>query len=225
MVNAVLFDFGGVITSSPFEAFADYERRQGLRPGFIRSVNKANPDGNAWARLERSELSIAEFDDAFASESQALGHRIAGSEILALLAGEVRPVMRTAVRRIATDPRFVTAVLTNNFLTGQTADGGGGPAGWSQVLDMVDAVVESSRLGVRKPEQRFYELACDELGIEPTQAVFLDDLGINLKPARAMGMTTIKVVDPVDALCELAAIVGIEPAELVGNHATGSGTQ
>jgi putative hydrolase of the HAD superfamily len=214
VVRAVLFDFGGVITSSPFEAFANYEQRQGLPDGFIRRVNSTNPDTNAWARLERSELSIAGFDEAFADESARLGHRVPGLEVLALLGGEVRPVMAAAVRRLALNPRYVTAVLTNNFLG--SGGGGSAPMAWAGVLDMVDAVVESSRLGVRKPDPAFYELACAELGISPTEAVFLDDLGINLKPARAMGMATIKVTDPVGALQELAGVLGVDAHWLVG---------
>ena len=75
--------------------------------------------------------------------------------------------------------------------------------------ELFDVVVESSKAGCRKPDPRFYEIACEELGIEPSQAVFLDDLGINLKPARAMGMTTIKVTDPGEALRELEAVVGM----------------
>lgn len=215
MIRAVLFDFGGVITSSPFEAFASYEQRQGLPEGFIRRVNSTNPDTNAWARLERSELSIAGFDEAFAAESERLGHRVPGMEVLALLGGEVRPVMASAVRRLALTPRYGTAVLTNNFLG--SAGGGSPPMGWSAVLDMVDAVVESSRIGVRKPDPAFYELACAELGITPAEAVFLDDLGINLKPAKAMGMATIKVTEPVRALEELAGVLDVDPHWLIGN--------
>lgn len=214
MPKAVLFDFGGVITTSPFESFANFEQRQGLPGGFIRSVNATNLHDNAWARLERGELTPAQFDKAFADESAAAGHRVNGYEVLALLAGEIRPVMRTAVQRIASDPAYVTAVLTNNFATGSDTV----PAGWAEVLDMVDAVIESSRIGVRKPELRFYELACEELGIVATDAVFLDDLGVNLKPAKAMGMATIKVGDPVVALTELAGELGLDPAELVGPH-------
>jgi putative hydrolase of the HAD superfamily len=205
--RAVLFDFGGVILTSPFEAFADYEDRLGLPTGFLRSVNATNPDANAWARLERGELSVPDFSDAFAEESESLGYRVPGSDVLALLGGELRPQMVAALRRITTDGRFVTAMLTNNFLGPGDA---GGPAAWEPVLDMFDAVIESSRLGVRKPDRRFYELACEELGIDPHEAVFLDDLGVNLKPAREMGMATIKVVDPDVALVELAAIIGLE---------------
>ena len=73
---------------------------------------------------------------------------------------------------------------------------------------MFDVVIESSKVGVRKPDPRFYEIALDAVDVAPDDAVFLDDLGVNLKPARALGMTTIKVDDPAVALAELEAVVG-----------------
>ncbi len=207
--RAVLFDFGGVILTSPFEAFTNYERRCGLPEGFLRTVNATNPDTNAWARLERGELSVSDFDLAFAAESELMGHRVAGGDVLALLAGELRPEMVSALRQITTDGRFVTALLTNNFLGSTDGSSSGSPPQWDPVLDMFDAVIESSQIGVRKPDRRFYELACEELGIQPAEAVFLDDLGINLKPARDMGMVTIKVTDPAVALAELGDVIGL----------------
>jgi putative hydrolase of the HAD superfamily len=219
-ISAVLFDFGGVITSSPFEAFARFERERQLPDGFIRRVNATDLHTNAWARLERSELALEDFDRAFAIESASLGHEVPGREVLALLAGDLRPSMVEAVRRC--HERFRTGLLTNNFLPvdapisrldGDDDDDRGSVAettgGYSAVLSHFDVIVESSRLGVRKPSPEFYEHACDLLGIEPADAVFLDDLGVNLKPARAMGMTTIKVDDPEVALDELEAVLGI----------------
>lgn len=199
-VTAAFFDFGGVITSSPFEAFARYEAANGLPEGFIRRVNATDPDTNAWARLERSEVDLDGFAAAFEAESTALGHRVPGHDVLALLAGEVRPAMVEAVRRCA--ERLGTALLTNN-VTGMDAN----PA-VAEIVALFDTVVESSVVGIRKPEPAFYELACSRLGVDPSEVVFLDDLGINLKPARAMGMTTIKVTDPSAALAELEAVVG-----------------
>lgn len=204
-IEAVLFDFGGVILSSPFEAFARYERAHGLPDGFLRRVNATDPDRNAWARLERSEVTVAEFDEAFAAESAGLGHRVPGVDVLALLAGEVRPAMVQVVRRCR--EHFATALLTNNVVSADAAAMAG--SAHAEVLAHFDVIVESSRIGVRKPERRFYEIALGELGIEAPQAVFLDDLGVNLKPARAMGMTTIKVGDPDVALAELEAILDI----------------
>jgi putative hydrolase of the HAD superfamily len=205
MVAAVLFDFGGVILTSPFDAFAAYERRAGLPPGLIRRINATNPDDNAWARLERSELDLDGFVGAFESEAQQLGHRVDGAAVLECLRGELRPRMVAAVRACA--EHFSTALVTNNFLTGTPDWSSGGS--FHGLLDLFDVVVESSQIGARKPERRFYEVTLERLGIEAPEAVFLDDLGVNLKPAREMGMTTIKVVDPDVALDELAAITGL----------------
>lgn len=200
-IRAVLFDFGGVILSSPFDAFARYEAEHGLPHGFIRSVNATDPDTNAWARLERSEVDLDGFAAAFADESEALGHRIPGHDVLALLTGDLRPEMVEAVRRCR--EHHATALLTNNVIGMEV-----NPA-MAEVLAHFDAIVESSRLGIRKPDPAFYEHACALLDIEPREAVFLDDLGINLKPARAMGMATIKVGDPAVALDELEALLGL----------------
>lgn len=203
-VRAALFDFGGVILSSPFEAFATYESAHGLPDGFLRRVNATNPDTNAWARLERSEVGVDEFAELFSAESSALGHPVDGGDLLGLLSGELRPAMVEAVRRCS--ERLITGLLTNNFVLG---DGHvDREREESEVLGLFDAVIESSKVGVRKPDVRFYEVACETLGIEPADAVFLDDLGVNLKPARALGMTTIKVTDPDVAIAELETVVG-----------------
>jgi putative hydrolase of the HAD superfamily len=197
--RAVLFDFGGVILSSPFEAFARYEADRGLPADFIRTVNATNPDDNAWARLERAEIGLDEFDRAFADESAALGHRVPGADVLVLLAGELRPEMVEVVRRCSAEVK--TALLTNNVA------GASAHRPYDEVLGLFDEIIESSVVGLRKPDPAFYELACDRLGIAPREAIFLDDLGINLKPARAMGMATIKVGDPATAIAELQALV------------------
>lgn len=206
----MLFDFGGVILTSPFEAFAAYEERAGLDPGAIREINSSNPDSNAWSRLERSEVCIEEFSALFETEAAALGHYVSGAEVLACLHGEVRPEMVRAIEHLR--ERFSIALLTNNFCVGNNASGttqwsSGGP--FAELVDLFDVIIESSEVGCRKPERRFYEIALERLGIAAHEAVFLDDLGINLKPAAAMGMRTIKVIDPVIALEELEQIVGI----------------
>jgi len=203
-VAAVLFDFGGVLSSSPFEAFARYEAANGLPDGFVRSLNATNPDDNAWARLERNELGFDAFCQAFEAEAAAAGGRLDARSLFASFAGELRPAMLEAVARCR--EHYKTGLLTNNFLT-PLADQG--DAGLGEVLALFDAVVESSVVGVRKPDPRFYLLACDRLGVVPAQAVFLDDLGVNLKPARALGMRTIKVTDGATALTELEDVLGI----------------
>jgi putative hydrolase of the HAD superfamily len=205
-IRAVIFDFGGVILTSPFEAFARYERDNSLPDGFLRRLNATDPHTNAWARLERNEVDWAGFADLYEAEARAAGHDIDGRAVLELLAGEVRPAMVEALRRC--HDRLKTALLTNNFVV----PGAGGQAlsdgPMAGLADLFDVVIESSKVGVRKPDTAIYELVCRELGIEPREAVFLDDLGGNLKPARAMGMTTIKVDDPDDALTQLERVVG-----------------
>ena len=200
--RAVLWDFGGVLSSSPFEAFSRFEVEHGLPDGFLRRVNATNPDTNAWARFERNELDLDGFGDAFATESAALGHRVDGRDVLGLLAGDLRPEMIRAVRRCR-EHGLLTALLTNNVVAMD---------GWEAGValgELFDLVVESSKAGVRKPEPAAYELVLAELGVAAEEVVFLDDLGINLKPARAMGMTTVKVSDPQQALSELESALGL----------------
>ncbi|WCO65471.1 HAD-IA family hydrolase [Iamia majanohamensis] len=225
MIRAALFDFGGVILSSPFEAFARYEAENGLPDGFLRRVNATDPDTNAWARLERNEVDLEEFGRLFEAEARALGGEVVAADVLGLLRGDVRPAMVEAVRRCA--ERLRTALLTNNVVSMQATEmaGGRSPAAAGEpdpgavedgadrdprvaVLDLFDVIIESSVVGVRKPDPAFYERACAELGIDASEAVFLDDLGVNLKPARAMGMTTIKVDDPDEAITALESVVG-----------------
>ena len=201
-IQAVLWDFGGVILSSPFEAFNTYEAEKGLPLDLIRRVNSTNPHSNAWALLERNDISPQEFDSLFATESEALGHRVPGADVLALLSGDVRPRMVQALDTVKA-AGFKIACLTNNVVSTEE------PATERQaevrtIMHKFDHVVESSKVGCRKPEPRFYEIACELLQMSPTECVFLDDLGINLKPAAAMGMRTIKVVNPDDALAELS---------------------
>ncbi len=210
-IRAVLFDFGGVITTSPFEAFRRFEVERGLPSGFLQRINRTNADDNAWARFERGELTPEAFDEAFAAESRAAGHEVRGLEVVALIYGKIRPRMIRAVERCG--KHFITACLTNNF--GHRHDDEASPDAtstldWQSALDRFDVVIESSKVGVRKPEPQFFELACEKLSIDPRQAVFLDDLGINLKPARLMGMHTIKVTNPDLALEELTSVLGID---------------
>lgn len=208
-ISAVLWDFGGVILSSPFEAFNRFEAERGLPLDTIRRLNATDPDTNAWARFERSEITASEFDEVFAAEAERAGHSIRGGDVLALLRGDIRPDMVAAldlVRRAG----YKTACLTNNVQDPTSAARPGDrDRAVAEIMARFDAVVESSKVGVRKPEPAFYEIACALLGVEPAACVFLDDLGVNLKPAAAMGMTTIKVRDAPQALTELEGILGI----------------
>jgi putative hydrolase of the HAD superfamily len=209
-ISAVFWDFGGVILSSPFEAFNRFEREAGLPLDTIRGINATNPNTNAWARFERSDITAAEFDREFAVEAAARGHDIGGARVLSLLRGDVRPEMVRALD-IVKAAGYATACLTNNMSShdspGTSSDGDEHPH--HDIMSRFDAVVESSKVGVRKPEPRFYEIACELVGVTPNQCVFLDDLGVNLKPAAAMGMTTIKVLSAHQALSDLEACLGI----------------
>jgi putative hydrolase of the HAD superfamily len=207
VIRAVLFDFGGVISSSPFEAFAHLEAERGLPAGFIRTVNATDPDTNAWAQLERGEVDVMSFGTLWAAEAEALGHELDGRLVLERLAGEIRPQMVAAIR--ACQKAYKTACLTNNFTRAEAVLS----AEVAAVYALFDAVLESRVLGVRKPDPRFYQLACEALDVEPDECVFLDDLGVNLKPARALGMRTIKVTDPDAALCELGELLGLALSE------------
>lgn len=206
MKTAVLWDFGGVILSSPFEAFNRYEAERGLPADFIRSVNATNPHDNAWAKLERSDIGGAEFDRLFAAESEALGHRVPGADVLALLSGEIRPEMVALLDRVKA-AGYKVACLTNNVVGEGQADERS--IALAKVMARFDVVVESSKVGCRKPELRFYEIACELLDVQPDECVFLDDLGINLKPAAAMGMTTIKVLSAPQAITDLTALLAL----------------
>jgi putative hydrolase of the HAD superfamily len=208
---AVLWDFGGVILTSPFEAFGRYEREAGLPKDFIRSLNTRNPDHNAWAKMERSEVSLAEFVELFEAEARAQGHTLDGWRVLQALSGDIRPQMVEALRRCKA--AFRIACITNNMKSGEGPGMARTPdkaKAVAEIMALFEHVVESSKVGWRKPDPRIYQHACDLLGVPPKRCVYLDDLGINLKPARALGMRTIKVGDPDAAIGELEAIVGIK---------------
>jgi putative hydrolase of the HAD superfamily len=211
MIEAVLWDFGGVLTTSPFEAFNRYECERGIPKDFIRTINATNPETNAWAQFESSQVDLARFDELFAAESEAAGHRIPGREVIELLSGDIRPRMVDVLRRIK--GRYRVACITNNVKGGRgpgMATSGERAMRVAEVMALFDLVVESSVEGIRKPNPRIYQLTCERLGVHPERAVFLDDLGVNLKPARALGMHTIKVVSEDQAIAELAAVTGLE---------------
>jgi putative hydrolase of the HAD superfamily len=208
-VSAVVFDLGGVITESPMHAFAAYEASAGLPSGLIRRLNSTNPDTNAWARYERNELDVAGFREAFEAEALAAGHRVDASRVLAALSGDVRQEMVAALHRLR-DAGFPLGLLSNNVAPMERT----GRIG--ELLELFDAIVESSVEGVRKPEPEIYTRALERLSaavgrsLSPADCAYLDDLGINLKPARALGFTTIKVVEPADALAELSELTGLD---------------
>lgn len=202
--RAVIFDLGGVVFPSPIDVFRAYEREQGLPERFLSEVVLTDPDGGAWARLERGELSVAEFCTEFEAECTRAGQTIDASAVMNAV-GEgfaPRPEMVAAITAIR-EHGLQTGALTNNWVADEPREGG-----LDSLIGVFDVVVESAVEGVRKPDSRIYELACERLGVRPDESVFLDDLGVNLKAARALGMTTIKVADPAAALAELADVLG-----------------
>jgi putative hydrolase of the HAD superfamily len=209
-IEAVIWDFGGVFTTSPFEAFRRFEARRGLPQDFIRRVNAADPDANAWALFERNEIDAAAFDTMFLEEATRLGHPLRGAEVLPLLSGDVRPRVVAALK--ACKARFKVACITNNVVTGHGTGMAGSAEKAQAIADIFaqfDAVIESSKAGVRKPDPRIYQMMCELIGVAPEQCVYLDDLGVNCKPAAALGMTAIKVTTEDQALEDLAAATGL----------------
>lgn len=204
-IQAVIWDFGGVITSSPFEAFGRFEQARGLPRDFLRGINATNHLDNAWARFERNDIDLAGFDQAFAAESAALGHEVRGREVIALLGGTVRPAMVEALRRLR--QRLKIGLITNNVASPE-GNTGFESTGRGEIIGLFHHVIESSKAGLRKPDPAIYRMMSDALAVPPERSVFLDDLGVNLKPARAMGMHTIKVDEPEPALAALSALLG-----------------
>jgi putative hydrolase of the HAD superfamily len=207
MIRAALFDVGGVITASPFDGFNRYEMELGVPKGSISGVIRQNAGANAWACYERGELDLDAFARQFEAEALLSGLTLDARACTQIIRGEIRPEMVDAIRSLRTNGLLV-GVLTNNFPGGPPVGANGRSLDVGGVVIEADVILESSRVGCRKPERRFYELACEALAIAPQEAVFLDDLGTNLKPAREMGMTTIKVENPDRALEALSDVLG-----------------
>lgn len=210
-IEAVIWDFGGVFTSSPFEAFNRYEAEKGLPKDLIRRVNATNPDTNAWALFERNEIDAKGFDAKFLEESTALGHPVAGRDVLPLLSGQLRPRMVAALK--ACKQHFKVGCITNNVVS-EHSPGQDAPqrmaGAMGQVMPLFDAIIESSKAGIRKPDPKIYLMMCDLLAVKPEACVYLDDLGINCKPAAGLGMKAIKVVDVDQTLADLSAATGLK---------------
>jgi putative hydrolase of the HAD superfamily len=207
MIEAVIWDFGGVFTTSPFEAFARFETERGLPADIIRRTNANNHLENAWAKFERSEVDLETFDQLFAAESLALGAEVRGKDVLPLLAGDLRPEMVEALRVVAT--KFKTGCITNNLPANSIGSLGGRSIYIAEVMALFDYVIESAKIGLRKPDPRIYRMMVEALHVDSKRCVYLDDLGVNLKPAREMGMATIKVVDAPQAIAELEKATGL----------------
>ena len=200
-VRAVIFDLGGVVIDSPLHAIARYERELGIPEGIVNRVVVDSGPSGAWSRLERGEVAMLDFHRDFEAELRAAGHAISAADMMARIAlCGPRPAMLEAIRRIRARGLRAGA-LTNNWASERSE-----PA--HELKDLFDAFIESSKVGLRKPDPRIYQLACSALGVAPSDAVFLDDIGRNLKAARELGMRTIKVDAPEPALAELSGHLG-----------------
>ena len=209
-LEAVIWDFGGVFTSSPFEAFNRFEAERGLPHDLIRTVNRTNFHDNAWAKFERTEIDAAGFDKLFLEESTAIGHPVRGADVLPLISGNVRPAMVEALKACKT--RFKVACITNNMATGEGASMASDPkkaGAVAAIFPLFDAIIESSKAGVRKPDPKIYLMMCELLNVKPQACVYLDDLGVNCKPAAQLGMQAIKVTTETQALDDLEKLVGM----------------
>ncbi len=206
----MIFDLGGVVLDSPLHAIARFERASGIPAGFVnRVVVETGPTG-AWSRLERGELRVEAWIPEFERDCRAAGQTLSAARMMEEIraASEPRPAMLAAIRAIRARGLRVGA-LTNNWVADEPADSRLG----NELRALFDAFVESALVGLRKPDPRIYTHACRELGVAPAEAVFLDDIGANLKAARALGMRTIKVETPEAALAELEQALGFALAQ------------
>jgi putative hydrolase of the HAD superfamily len=206
-IAAVVFDLGGVVMDSPLHAITRYERDHGLAQNAINRAIVAAGDDSAWSRLERGELAVKDFFPAFEADCRAHGVEVSGARMMDYIAEAAvpRPRMMEAIGRIRARGLRVAA-LTNNWVTSEVRPGR------ETLRELFHVFIESSVVGMRKPDPRIYQLTCRDLGVEPAQTAFLDDIGRNLKAARVLGMTTIKVEDPDVALRELSGVLGFDLA-------------
>ena len=205
--KAVIWDFGGVITSSPFEAFNKFELDNNLPKDIIRTINSENHDDNAWAKFERNDIDINEFDTLFSKEADKKGFQISGKQVVKLLSGDIRKPMVDFL--LSLKENYKLGCITNNIQNSKD-DKVNHLNQASQVMKIFDHIIESSKVGLRKPDPKIYYMSCDALGVRPEECIYLDDLGINLKPARKIGMTTIKVIDPNEAINEVKKYLQIK---------------
>ena len=209
-IKTIIFDFGGVVTNSPIEGFKKLEKTHGYSKGLITGINMNNPDNNAWARSERGEIEIDTFLSQFEQEALEIGHDINADEILIQLYGSPRPIMIKKIISLSKSNKYKLICLTNvlkgieKFMPKEREEV------VNNIMSYFDKIYESYKIGMRKPEARIYEYIIKDLEINPKETVFLDDLGMNLKTARQLGINTIKVVDPIEAIKTLDKFIESE---------------
>ena len=214
MTQCVIFDLGGVVFESPIVKLAELESSHGLE---VHALNRFIMQSSSWSALEKGIMNPVQFTVAYDAEVSEMARRrlvddkllsITGETVLRTIASagaESRPAYREAIAALRSKG-FKTVALTNNF---QSL---GATSALSLVSGMFDLVVESSMVGLRKPDPAIYRLVCEKAHVTPAHCVFLDDIGKNLVPAKEMGMDTIRVsgqdVGGVDALHKLEKILG-----------------
>ena len=209
-IKTIIFDFGGVITNSPIEGFKKLEKTHGYSKGLITGINMNNPDNNAWARSERGEIEIDTFLSQFEQEALEIGHDINADEILIQLYGSPRPIMIKKIISLSKSNKYKLICLTNvlkgieKFMPKEREEV------VNNIMSYFDKIYESYKIGMRKPEARIYEYIIKDLEINPKETIFLDDLGMNLKTARQLGINTIKVINPIDAIKTLDQFIESE---------------
>ena len=206
-IKTIIFDFGGVITNSPIDGFKLLEEKHGYDKGIITNINMNNPDNNAWAKSERGEIDISTFLNEFEKEALLIGQRINAKEILQQLYGSLRENMINKIKLLSNSKKYKLICLTNVLKGVDIFTPKERVEAVKNVMSYFDIIYESYKLNMRKPEARIYKYILKELNIEPKETVFLDDLGMNLKSARQLGINTIKVIDPDDAIYELDQIL------------------
>ncbi len=201
-ISAAIFDIGGVLTTSPVQSIRAFEREAGLSSGPLGAI-MADPDG-PWSAFETSSVTREGFIDAFEKAAAEEGLEVDGEAFLAaFVAGMApRPEFLAVVEGLR--GRLKLGCITNNV----AGEGDQRPDRGFDIYELFDVVIESAKVGVRKPDPRIYEMACQQLGVPLNETVFLDDFGVNLKGARALGITTIKVDDTLAAIEELERVLG-----------------
>jgi len=197
--DTLLVDFGGVLTTNVFDAFADFCRAEGLAPDTVRDRFMTDPEARGLlGDLETGRIDEAEFEPRFAA---LLGLERAEGLIDRLFAGMVpEPAMLDAVRA-ARRGGVRTGLLSNSW--GQER------YDRATLEELFDTVVISGEVGMRKPSPEIYALAAERLGREPERIVFVDDLPGNLKPAREIGMATVLHRDAGATVAELEQHLGV----------------
>ena len=187
VIKIVLWDYGGVLTESPIKNFRKFENDNNYVLDSIVKINSYNKYNNAWAKLEKDEISIEKFSKLFSEEAKQFGIlNINTDKLLECLNVKLNIKMVELLENIS---KFYTCVcLTNNFKKV-------GSSNFKNIKHNFSLIIESSKIGFRKPEKQIYKHVLEVLKVNAKEILFIDDLGINLKPARELGFHTYKFTD------------------------------